>query len=298
VSACFLAALLHGCSIKRFAVNQLGDALAESGASFSSDNDPDLIKAAAPFSLKLIESLLAESPEHRGLLLAATSGFTQFAYAFVQQEAEKVGEEDLAAADALYGRAKKLYARARDYGLRGLEARHDGFAATLQKNPKDAVRVARKTDVPLLFWTAAAWGSLISISKDDPAMIADQLIVEALIDRALQLDERFDRGAIHAFLISYEMARQGVRGDPAARARQHFERAMELSEGQLAAPLVSLAEAVCVEQQNRSEFEALLKRALAIDAEAIPEARLANLITQRRARWLLSRTDDLFLATK
>ena len=47
-----------GCSINRFAVNQLGNGLAESGTTFASDDDPDLVGQALPFSLKLIESLL------------------------------------------------------------------------------------------------------------------------------------------------------------------------------------------------------------------------------------------------
>ena len=64
--------------------------------------------------------------------------------------------------------------------------------------------------------------------------------------------------AIHVFLITYEMARQGGTGEPAARARDHFERAMALTDGQLAQPLVSLAEAVAVPAQNREEFESLL----------------------------------------
>jgi predicted anti-sigma-YlaC factor YlaD len=63
----------------------------------------------------------------------------------------------------------------------------------------------------------------------------------------------------------------------------------------LAGPLVSLAEAVSVQNQDAAEFRALLDRALAIDPEARPEWRLVNLVMQRRARWLLSRTDDLFL---
>src|ERR1051325_10752899 len=53
-----------GCSIRRFALNQAADALAGSGTAFASDDDPDLIRAAAPFSLKLMESLLAENPRH------------------------------------------------------------------------------------------------------------------------------------------------------------------------------------------------------------------------------------------
>ena len=70
---------------------------------------------------------------------------------------------------------------------------------------------------------------------------------------------------------------------------------MTLSGNRLAGPLVALAEAVAVQEQNVTEFEELLRRALAIDADAAPNSRLANLVAQRRARWLLARTDQLFL---
>lgn len=288
-------ALLSGCSIKKLAINKLGDALSGSGTAFASDDDPELVKAAVPFSLKLIESLLAESPEHEGLLLAACSGFTQYSYAFVNQDADELEDTDLAAATKMRNRARRLYLRARGYGLRGLEVRHEGFEQWLRKDPKAAVKSAKVDDVPLLFWTAAAWGSAISLSKDNPALVSDQPIVEALLDRALALDEDFDGGAIHGVLVSYEMARQGLQGDPALRSKKHFDRAMELSQGKLASPLVSYAEAVSVEKQNRAEFKTLLEKALAIDPDAAPESRLMNLVAQRRARWLLGRVDDLFI---
>lgn len=287
--------LTAGCSINRLAVNKLGNALAESGTTFAADDDPELVGQAIPFSLKLIESLLASVPEHRGLLLAAASGFTKYSYGFVQQEADFLEDRDLAQAAAVRGRARRLYLRARDYGLRGLETRHARFGRQLRSDPRAAVRVATAADVPLLYWTAAAWGAAIAISKDNPDLVADQVVVEVLIDRALELDERFDDGAIHGFLISYELVRQGARGDPNERARAHFDRAVSLTGGQLASPYVSLAEGVSVSRQDRREFESLLHRALAIDPDARTEWRLANLILQRRARWLLSRADQLFL---
>jgi predicted anti-sigma-YlaC factor YlaD len=287
--------LASGCSFKKFAINQLGDALSGSGATFASDDDPELIRAAVPFSLKLIESLLAESPKHERLLLAACSGFTQFSYAFVKQEADEKEEADLAGSDAARARAKRLFLRARGYGLRGLEARHAGFEAVLKKSPRDAVGVATRRDVPLLFWTAAAWGAAISVAKDDPALLSDQLIVEALLDRALALDDRFENGAIHSLLISYEMVRRSATGDPAERARKHFARAIELSKGKLASPYLSLAEAVSIEKQDKTEFDLLLKKALAIDPDAVPEFRLVNHLAQHRARWLQGRIDELFL---
>jgi hypothetical protein len=69
-----------GCSVRQYTINQLGDALARSsGGTFASDDDPELVKAAAPFSLKLMESLLAENPRNAELLQAAASGFTAYA---------------------------------------------------------------------------------------------------------------------------------------------------------------------------------------------------------------------------
>jgi hypothetical protein len=116
-----------------------------------------------------------------------------------------------------------------------------------------------------------------------------------MMDSALALDEAFDYGAIHTYFITYEMSRSGGTGDPAARSRQHFERALALSGGQQAGPMVSFAEAVCVQKQDLKQFESLLHQALAINPDLKPEWRLANLIMQRRAKWLLSRTDQLFL---
>ena len=284
-----------GCSIKRVAANKLGDALAGGGTTFASDDDPELVKAAVPFSLKLMESLLAESPKHKGLLFATASGFTQFAYAFVQEEADEVESENLAQATAMRERAKRLYLRARNYGLRGLEASHASLTAKLPANPREAIRVARERDVPLLYWTAASWAAAISLSKDDPAMIGEVPQMEALMDRALELNESFNEGAIHSFLITYEMARQGATGDPVERSRKHFERALKLSHSTQAGPLVAFAEAVCVQKQDLKQFDSLLKQALEINPDARPEYRLVNLVMQRRARWLLAKRDELFL---
>lgn len=292
-----LAALLltPGCSIKRLAVNKVGDALAGGGTTFSSDDDPELIKAAVPFSLKLMESLLSESPKHQGLLFATASGFTQYGFAFVQEEAEEIEAENLTRARDLQGRARRLYLRARDYGLRGLEVRHPGFACRLKDNPKAAVEKMRKGDVPMLYWSAVSWAAAIAMSKDNPDAVGDLPKVEAMIDRALALDEAWDHGAIHGFLITFEMSRATGEGDRAARARKHFDRAVELSGGKLGGPFVSYAEAVCIAAEDRAQFEKLMHQTLAINPDNDPPTRLVNLIMQRRARWLLSRVDKLFL---
>jgi predicted anti-sigma-YlaC factor YlaD len=296
ISICLLTLMLSGCSIRRYAVKQVGNALSRGSSTFDQDDDPDLVGEALPFGLKLMESLLAEVPKHEGLLLAAASGFTQYGYAFVELPADEAEADSLERSQALRRRARRLYLRAHRYGLRGLEARYPGLGEALDRNPKAALARTRRQDIPLLYWTAAAHGLAISASRNDPEQIAQIPVVEALIDRVLELDESWGQGAAHEFLISFENARPAA--PPAqvqARLRQHFDRALALSEGSRAAPLVSYAEASSLRFRDRAGFRRLLQQALAIDADARPEMRLANLVAQRRARWLLVRLDDLFL---
>jgi len=291
-----LAALItaSGCSVREYALRSIGDALAGGGEVYAADEDIELVGAATPFGLKTIESLLAEVPDHRGLLLAAARGFTQYAYVYVQTPAEQAEERDVALAYAQQARARRLYLRARDYGLRGLGLGGEPALARLQTEPAKALAGTTRDDVALLYWTGVAWAAAIALSKDSPATIAGLPAVDALIARAAALDIDYDHGSLRTFLIGYEMGRPNAGPGAEGRARTHFARAVELSAGRHAGPYVSLAESVAVERRNRDEFEALLKRAIEVDPGARPEWRLANLVMQRPARQLLARAGELF----
>ena len=272
----------------------MGDALAAGGATWASDDDPELVEAALPFALKTMESLLAEAPEHRGLLLAACSGFTQYAYAFVETEVLLVEEENYEEAQRLRERALRLYLRARGYCLRSLELVSPGVGQGLAREPQLALDAFAADDVPLLYWTGASWGAALSVGRTRPDLLADLPAVRALFARALALDGAWQGGVIHEALIALEALPPFMGGSP-ERARAHFEEALELSGGRRANPYVAFAESVAVPAQDRREFERLLAAALAIDPDAAPAERLANLIAQRRARILLERGEDLFL---
>lgn len=286
-----LAVAAPGCSVNQFVINRAADALEDGGSSFAQDDDPQLVRDAAPFSLKTIESLVEASPRNEKLLLAACRGFTQYAYAFVQQDADRLEDRDIKASLKQSVRARKLYHRARQYGMRGLEVRHAGFLADIPK----ALSAMTRRDVPLLYWTAAAWAGEIALSKEQPDVVADLPQMLALADRAAALDESYDEGAVQTLLIALEMVRQGAKGEPATRARARFDRAVALSGNAQASPFVSFAESVSVGLQDKAQFEAMLASALAIDPDAAPRHRLANRVLQDRARWLLERKESLFL---
>jgi predicted anti-sigma-YlaC factor YlaD len=225
------------------------------------------------------------------MLLAAASGFTQYSYAFVQLDADQLEDRDFERSQQLRQRARRMYLRARDYGLRGLEVRHGGMTEELRRDPVAALRAADSADAGFLYWTGVAWAAAISQGKDDPQLVGDLAIVDALAARADELAPDFGNGSLQGFLITYEMARAGR----AEVARAHFTRARAASGGHAAGPYVALAESVCVPQRARTEFASMLDAALAIDTDKYPDQRLENLIMQSRARWLKSRIDDLFL---
>jgi predicted anti-sigma-YlaC factor YlaD len=291
------ASLLFGatsCSIRKYAINAIGDSVAQGGDAFTSDDDPELVRGALPFGLKTMEMLLKESPKHEGLLLGATQGFTQYAYAFVQMDADIAGDTDYEKVTTMNDRALKLYLRARGYGLRGLELRHKGITQRLSMAPQEAVKAITLREQPILFWTAAAWGSAIALGKDRPELVADLPAVRALMERALALNENFEGGSIHEAMIALDALPADL-GGSIEHAKQHFERAVAISKGDRPGPYVALAEAVAVPQQDRKTFERLLNQALAIDPEKNPSQRLETVIMQRKARALLARADDLFL---
>ncbi|MEJ2217844.1 MAG: TRAP transporter TatT component family protein [Gemmatimonadota bacterium] len=225
-----ISPLLSGCSIRGMAINAVADGLSGSGATFASDDDPELVRDAVPFALKTYEALLEERPRHRGLLLAATRGFTQYAYAFVDTDALLLEDDDPATARVDRLRARKLYLRARDYGLRGLELDRPGITTALRQDPEAAVAGFDRKDVELLYWTGVAWGAAVADGMDDPELVADFPAVRALLTRALALDPDWDEGALHEAMISLESVPEAMGGSLIAqeRARHLLARVDEL----------------------------------------------------------------------
>ncbi len=283
-----------GCSIRALAVNALANSLAASGDVFASDEDPELVREALPFALKTMETLLAEKPDHPGLLLSACQGFTQYGYAFVEPEGEELEYVDYTRATHAFDRALKLYLRGRGYCWQALEIVSAGVVERLKQDAGEPLEGFGEADLSLLFWSGASWGAALSLGQDRPELAVDFPAVRSLLERVLELDETFDHGAIHEVMISIEALPETM-GGSRERARRHFARAVELGGGHKAAPYVALASAVSLAEQNRGEFVELLEAALAIDVDREPSERLANLIAQRRARWLLDQVDELFL---
>jgi hypothetical protein len=274
--------LASGCSLRQAGINRMASALAASSTVYESDNDPEFVRAAAPSTLKTIEMLLVQAPQHEGLLLTACSGFTQYSYAFLQVESA-LQRSNAAASRELRDRAARMYERARGYCLRGLAVRHPPITAESLRRTPAVLDTTTLHDVPFLYWTAASWGAELSLAEEPLKRIGELSAVRALLERARTLDDGWDHGAIHEALIALDGLPRMVGGSPAA-ARADFDRAMALSQGRSVFAYVALA----LTLPDGPERHGLLEKAAAIDVQQSPSRRLTNLIAQRYAKALLA----------
>ena len=294
----FVLLLASGCgAIRQAAIGDVAAVFAGSSGSnvFEQDDDPELIRDALPFALKIYEVLLASDPKNRDLYRTTADTFVKYANAFVEAEAERLEELDFQRAHYLRQRAAKLYLRGRNYALAGLTLDYPDFKKRLRENSQQTLHALSRKDVPLLFWAAAGWAGAISTDVNNMSLVAELPVVEAMMRRALELDDGFEDGAIHEFFITYEGSRSEAMGGSAERAREHFDRAIQLSRGKKASPYVSLASSVAILKQDYKMFKKLLRIALVIDPDAVPEWRLANMLAQEKARWLLDHSPEFFL---
>lgn len=285
-----------GCAtVNTLAVRGVAKTLAKGGDTVTSHNDPELIAAAMPFALMLHESLLVSVPTFEPLLTTTCRLYTQYAFGFVGADAEALQRDNYDRSKELSGRAFTLAERGRNYCWRGLEAKFPRIGQTLKAHLAGALARTTKKHVELLYWSAASLGAAISAGGlDHPELLIDWPVVRALAERALELDDTWNHGAIPELMITVESQGETLGGSE-DRARKYFARAVELQHGMSPSPYVALATGVVKARQDREEFERLLRQALAIDPDADPAHRLVTLITQKRAKLLLQRIDDLFL---
>ncbi len=259
-------------------------------ANQQTDAEDDLVLAreASAFYLKLSESLLNQVPGNANLAVAVAGGFTQYAYAFVQFEAERTESRDAKAAQKLRERALRLYQRAQHHALACLERQTPGFAKALASaNASDWPRI-QPDQVPVAYWAAASWASVIALSKDDPDVVADLPLVVRLAKILWQVQPDFSEGALASLMGSLEAARPAGSVQEAAR---YFDRAIALGGGKNAGAYVAKAEGIALAAGDRAAFEALLRQALLASKGT---RNLQNSVMGERAQWLLDTADDLF----
>lgn len=247
------------------------------------ESDLEFAEKAIPGNLTLIEALYrAKEKDDDHLALLLTEGYTGYTLGFVE--------------DVDVERAKILYARARDYGLRSLKKQKQ-FALAFDQDQaafRKSLEQFSRDDIPLIFWTANAWGNLINVSISDPSVLGDLPKVNAMMEFVLRNDETYFYGSAHLYFAAiYATTPKNLGGKPDS-ARVHFEKCFEIGKNAFLLPHLYMARSYCVQMQDRALFEKLLKTIEESSLDELPEQRLVNAIAKRKAKKLAERIDELF----
>ena len=280
---CGLLFLCSCISVQKLKTNYLASSFESAIESLYSQPDPELVKEALPSFLILLDSLILSSPDNAKLLYAGTLAYGTYCQAFLSNE------EDIK-------RAAKLYAKAKEYGFRLLNQESNLYNITESSFSEfeDQLKLATHVDVPYLFATSSAWLGWILSNSGSMEAIADLPKAISMINRVVELDEKYNNGAAHLVFGIYFAAQPRGAGQDLEKSKRHFDRAVELGGDGNLLPIVTFAEYYARATLDESLFANLLTKAVEMDIESRPDIRLLNEIALERANFLMENKEDFF----
>ncbi|MDH5761820.1 MAG: TRAP transporter TatT component family protein [Nitrospinota bacterium] len=272
--------LFQGCST--LSIRMATPMVQSQYASINEETDPLLAEQAIPASLKMLEGMLRDDPENESLLQNLSEGFCGYAFSFVE--------------DTDPQRASKLYLRGRGYADRLLSI-HGAPQKFISLNPdefKNTLKTLNEDHLHGLYWMGQCWAGWLMLNLDDLQAFIAIPKVEAILQKTLELDESFHYAGPHLLSGAFYGGRSKMLGGDPDKARNHFDKCLELTQQKFLMAKVIYARTYAVQMQDRNLFQKLLKDVLDAPADILPGQQLANAVAKQKARKLLESVDDLF----
>ncbi|MBN1378033.1 MAG: TRAP transporter TatT component family protein [Gammaproteobacteria bacterium] len=243
--------------------------------------DPVTVRDGLPAYLLLLDGMIRDDPHNPSMLLAGARLYGAYAGAFVNEPA----------------RAQLMSTTALDYAQRALCLELKSLCAGLGQ-PMDQFNqilgtLNKKSDVPLLYSYAVAWAGWIQANSGDWKAIADVPKVEAIMRKVLQLEEGYEQGSAHLYMGVLLCLRPASLGGQPEQGKEHFERALELSNGHNLMVKVLYARHYARLVFDQSLHDRLLQDVLVAGVE-YPDLTLMNVLAQTQAKALLESSNDYF----
>lgn len=278
------ALLFNACSVQRVAIRYASDIFDAGVKAIFSETDYEIANSSIPSNLKLLEAFYTVDSLNEKIVILLVQGYTGYAMGFVEDEDPQ--------------RARSIYKRAFDYGINFLKIKNkkfsEAFDGEFEKFENFLKTSFTKKDVPILLWTAMAWGSYVNLSRDDPDAIAQIPKIETMVKRSIQLDENYFYGSGNMFLGVLLSARPKMFGGNPEKGKEYFERCIKISGGKYLLPYVFYARYYAVQVQDKELFEKLLNHVIESPAHLLKDAELLNIIAKRKAEKFKGMIDELF----
>jgi hypothetical protein len=242
-------------------------------------DDPALIESGLPAYLLAVDGLISQNQDSAPLLSAGAQLFALYGSRFVTPD-----------------RAVTLTAKARRYGDRAICLAHEPachWADADYTRFVSELEGVEKKDIAPLYSYAVAWLANLDATSEDWTAVAELPWVEAVLERTLALDETYEEGAVHGYLGILNSLRPPALGGKPDVAREHFERAIELSGGRDLSIKVEYARRYARLVFDQELHDRLLTEVLNAPVEA-PHKTLFNVLAKQEAETLLASSKEYF----
>ncbi len=243
-------------------------------------DDPETIKKGLPAYLILMSSMIKGDPDNADLLESGAKLYSAYASGFTDSAASK----------------KALANRAFDYASRSMCIRDERFCDISNMSYfefETLLTSVEKSQAEHLFVFVSTWAGVIEANSSDWNAVAELPKVKAGIQCVLEIDETVSNGNAHLYMAVMESLLPPTLGGKPDLAKQHFDRAIEISNGSNQMAKVLYAEKYARMLFDRELHDELLQQV--IDADTGPQDQvLSNTLAKQRAAELLLDADDYF----
>lgn len=247
-------------------------------ATMMESDDPETIKKAVPSYLILISSMIKGDPDNPGLLEAGAKLYGAYASSFTDSAASK----------------KALANRAFAYASHAICIRDENFCDIERLSYFEFERrlaEVEKIQIESLFIFVSSWAGVIEANSADWNAIAELPKVKAGIQRVLEIDETVSNGNAHLYMAVMESLLPPTLGGKPELAKKHFDRAIELSNGENLMAKVLYAEKYARLLFDRELHDELLQQVIDADAGSSDQVLINTLARQKAAELLLDGED-------
>jgi hypothetical protein len=217
----------------------------------------------------------------------------EFAFGVLMEENDRLIEKDYSKGIEGYKKAYSIFKESQKLGSEILRDTYPNFDTWL--NGKSTISFS-SSDVSDLYWLAASMGGAIKSSRGNPFEIVNLPKVSLLLKTSISLEPTWGEGALYSAMMSYTSSRSDL-SEKALKdsVNMYFEKALILSDSLNASLFVTYAESIHKPFQEKSDYVKKLNYVLQIELGKDSEFELSNIIAQKRAKWLLSKTNETFL---
>lgn len=264
---------------------------------FETESDVEVAEVSGLAMIKTLEVFNFHNPKNKTYQNLLARSYATYAFGFLENRMIQYQFSDPEKYRVYFERAKSFYKKGKGFGMSLLALTDKGLVKAISQGV-DPVRKRMKGydrhDIEPVFWTAFNWGSLINLSKDDIALVADLAIVEAMMARILEVYPSFFYGGPHMFYGVYYASRPAMLGGNPEKARMHFEEAAKVTNGKMLMVYALEGQFLAVQTMDKQLLNEMIEKVNAGSIEALPEQRLANALAKERVNFLRTNEPKYF----